>query len=183
MARTHLVIDACGLLNLLATGHEIEIVEALDWHLMIPAMVLDEEVKYLRTPPDKKGLRRQVPVDLGPLRKSGRLKARERDNDWLDDFVACAELLADKDAACAALAGFSGLPLVTDDPKVKSVTRERYAAVRLISTLEFVVEAVGKLGMDEGETAYNLRWRGNFLPPRGDANAGWFEAALRRRDR
>lgn len=173
------VIDACGLLNLLATGHELEIVEALDWHLIIPEKVL-EEVKYLRTPPDKKGLRGQVPVDLGALRGSGRLKARELDHKWIDDFVACAEQLADNDAACAALAGFTGLPLVTDDPKVKRVTRERYASVRLISTLEFVVEAVRKLGLDEGEVAYNLRWRGNFLPPRRDERAGWFEGALKR---
>lgn len=161
MARTRLVIDACGLLNLLATGHEIEIVEALDWHVVIPEQ-----------------LRREAGTFCDPVR----LQVCEMDHNWIDDYVACAEQLVDKDAACAALAGFTGLPLVTDDPKVKRVTRERYAAVRLISTLELVVEAIGKLGLDEREVAYNLRWRGNFLPPRGDANAGWFEGALRRRE-
>jgi predicted nucleic acid-binding protein len=172
------VVDASCLLKLLATRREVEIVRALNWQMISPELALNQ-VQYLRTPPDDDGQRASVAADLGPLVSAGLVTARRLADDWMDAFVECAVELDDADAACVALAATLGAPLVSDDRKLRRIARERRAGLVLIGTLDFLVEAVKALGLDDAASAqivFDLRWQGNFLPRGSETHAAWFNA-------
>lgn len=177
-----MVIDACCLLNLLATRREVEITRALEVSWLIPERA-KSEVAYLRTPPDEEGERHREPVDFLPLEAAGLLTTRTLDESWLDAFVSCAAHLNDEDASCVALAATIGAPLVTDDPKERRVAGELYEGITLRSTLELLHDAANQLELDDAalvRIAFDLRWRGNFLPPRRDVLSQWYKGYLER---
>lgn len=100
----------------------------------------------------------------------------------VDAFVECAAQLRDEDASCVALAGVLGLPLMTDDGKERRVARARFPRIELVSTLSVLHAAAGALRLSQNEllrVAANLRWGGNFAPPRQDPLSSWYGDLLR----
>jgi hypothetical protein len=187
MPRT-VAIDACCMLNLLATGRELELVRACDIALIISAQAHGEAL-FLHTPPDADGARSRQPASTEPLRASGRLQIRSLDTEPLiAAFVACAAQLRDEDASCVALAGVLGLPLMTDDGKQRLIARAQFPRaqfprIALVSTLAVLDEAVRALALPTHELLgliADLRWRGNFAPPRKDPLSPWYAELLRR---
>jgi predicted nucleic acid-binding protein len=178
-----IVIDSCCTLNLLATRREIEIVRALKLHLLDTPQVRGEPLT-LWTPPDADGLRSKEPTSSDPLRQAGYLDTRPLAGDELvDAFVAAATRIKDADASCIALAGVLKLPLMTDDRKERNVALDLFPTIDLISTLDVLADAAKALDWSSQElvkAAHDLRWRGNFAPPRKDPRGTWYEALLRR---
>jgi predicted nucleic acid-binding protein len=175
------VIDACCTLNLLATRRELEIVGGLELHLLDTPQVRGE-VLTLWTPPDAEGQRTKETTSTKPLRDAGHLETRPLDVDALvDAFVAAAARIKDADASCIALAGVLELPLMTDDRKERRIARDLFPAIELVSTLDVLAEAEERLGwssVDLATVARDLRWRGNFAPPRQDPRGAWYESLL-----
>jgi predicted nucleic acid-binding protein len=174
-----LVIDACCTLNLLATRKEIEIAEALHL-LLLDTPQVSAEPLTLWTPPDADGQRTKEPTSTAPLRRAGHLETRPLEGDALvDAFVAAAALIKDTDASCIALAGVLKLPLLTDDRKERRIARELFPAIEIVSTLDVIADAERALrwsAADLVRVAEDLRWRGNFAPPRNDSRSSWYEA-------
>jgi predicted nucleic acid-binding protein len=183
MARRELVIDTCCTLNLLATKRELEIVQALGIRLL-QTLQSSAEIISLSSPPDGEGRRGREPVSTAALQAADLLVIRALDTDALGRaLLLAAERLDETDASCVALAGVLGVPLVTDDRRERRVASELFPAVGLVSTLDLLHDASGVLGWDEDElasVAMNLRWRGNFAPPRQDPRGAWYESLLRR---
>jgi hypothetical protein len=172
----NVVIDACCLLNLFATRHEREILEALDWVTLTTPQARGEAL-YLSSPPDADGVRLRAPVDWSLLQGTNRLEIRPLGDTATDLFVQCAEHLPDGDASCVALAATLAVPLVTDDGKERRIARSVAEHVRQVSTLEFLHAAARLLKWDRGclrQVVLDLRWCGNFLPPRKDRHAQWY---------
>lgn len=174
------VVDACGLLNLLATGREIDLVRAVSWTLIMTEFARGETL-YLDSRPDAAGRRRRAPASTELLEQSGLFTVRMLDDDWIHAFVQCAEQLPDSDASCVALAGTLGYPLLSDDSRISKVASQLYSSLELISTLDLVRNAANALALgrlDLVVLAQNLRWRGNFLPPRGSPHREWYASLL-----
>ncbi len=175
------VIDACVMINLLATSLELELTQAIG-RVWLMNQKAREETLFLDSPPDAEGRRERTVADLSRLEGSGHLKVRPLDADWTDAFVRCAEHLPDADASSVALAGALKLPLATDDPKERRVAEALFPGIQLHSTLELLHDASVALGLPERElkrVASDLRWRGNFLPPKRDAYRDWYHELLR----
>jgi hypothetical protein len=177
------VIDACATLNLLATGREVDIVEALGIALLETDRV-SREVFFLWTAPDEDGVRRKEPASKESLIERGLLEARMLDTDPLiDAFVTCAARIKDTDASCIALAGVLWSPLVTDDAKERKIALDVFPQIELLSTLDLVHDAAARLKWDDAQltdVALALRWRGNFAPPKRDPRGPWFVNLLAR---
>jgi hypothetical protein len=178
-----LVVDACCTLNLLATRRELEIVRALGLHLLDTPQVSGEPMT-LWTPPDADGQRSKEPTSTGPLRRAGCLETRSVDGDaFVDAFVTAAARIKDTDASCIALAGVLKLPLMTDDRKERRIARDLFPSIELVSTLDVLADAELALAWSVADltgVAEDLRWRGNFAPPRHDPRSRWYEALLGR---
>lgn len=177
------VIDACCTLNVLATQREVELVRACDLILLISDKV-HREALFLHSPPDDEGARAKYPASTARLRAEGRMEIRTLDTpDLLDAFVACAAQLRDEDASCVALAGVMGLPLMTDDGKQRRVARSMFPNLELVSTLSVMSDAADAMKLTDEELlriVTDLRWRGNFAPPRRDPCSPWYADLLRR---
>lgn len=180
MAR-NLVIDACCMLNLLATRREIEIASALSLQLLDTTQTCKEPLT-LWTPPDADGQRSKEATSTEGLRRAGHLVTRPFDTEALiDAYVDAAARIKDTDASCIALAGVLKLPLLTDDRKERRVARDLFPAIDLVSTLDILADAGGVLAWSDAElrrVASDLRWRGNFAPPRQDPRSAWYERLL-----
>jgi len=180
-----LVVDACCLLNLLATGREVELAIALG-AVFVSSAQARAETRFLCGPPDPDDEEQRLtktPVNLAPLLDAGRLDVRVLGEDAADALVHCANHLRDADASAVALAATLVVPLVSDDGKVQKVAHKLYPELVVLSTLQLVREAAGRAGIDGEplrELAKNLHERGNFDPPRRDPERVWFEKLLRR---
>lgn len=185
MPQRRLVVDTSSLINLLATGRELEITLGLDWSLTISGHTRKETI-FLSTPPDEEGRRSRVPADLTPLLAFGRLTVQELSDEWLDAFVSCAEHLPDEDASAVALAGHLRLALATDDPKEMKIGKQLFSGLKVVTTLDWLHEAASvRKWTDETSpvVASNLRWRGNFLPPRKHQRREWYLDLLTRAEK
>ena len=178
-----IVIDACCTLNLLATRREDEILAGANLALVMGERAHGEAI-FLSTPPDETGLRARESASTERLLSSDRLSIRALDTGPLiDAFVACAPFLRDADASCVALAAVLALPLATDDAKERRVARSLFPQIEILTTLDILHDALGALALPESEElrlAFDLRWRGNFVPPKNDPLGDWYADLLRR---
>lgn len=177
-----MVADACFLLNLLATRREVRTIEALVLRLVATPQAW-AEVQYLAGPRDERGRPTRLPVDKAALLAAG-LRVVAVPEAAADLLVACAaELRRDGDSTSLALAAHLGLPLATDDRRVREVAGRQVPPVVVVSTLEVVREMGTVLSLSEAELAIvasDLAVHGNFLPPRDDALAAWYRELLAR---
>ncbi len=125
------VIDACCLIDLLASGQAEAILRATGhaWHL--PTSV-QAELQYVRQhDPDNPGGYKNVPADLTPLVNSGILTPCQPDDAQEQArYVHYATLFrSDGDAMCLALAQCRGWLVATDDRKAIKVARQAGLAV------------------------------------------------------
>jgi hypothetical protein len=119
-------IDACCLIDLLASGHAEAILQACGytWHLPVSVQT---EVLYIRRPdPDQAGKLVLVEADLGPFISSGALILCQPDNDQeLDRFTQYAtQFRSDGEAMCVALAESRGWTIATDDRKAIRIAQQ-----------------------------------------------------------
>lgn len=131
-------IDACCLIDLLASGHAAAILQACGyaWHLPV---AVQSEVLYIRQPdPNQVGKLVLVQVDLNPLIKSGTLCLCQPDNDLeKDGFTQYAtQFRSDGEAMCVALAESRDWTIATDDRKAIRVSQR--AGLSVVSCPQIV---------------------------------------------
>jgi hypothetical protein len=132
------VIDACCLIDLLASGQAEAILRATGHAWYLPSSV-QAEVLYVRQhDPDKPGSYRNVPVDLTPLVTSGLLTlCQPADAQEHAMYVQCATLFrSDGEAMCLALAECRGWRVATDDRRAIHVAQK--AGLSVVSCPELV---------------------------------------------
>ncbi len=132
------IIDACCLIDLLASGQAEAILRATghSWHL--PSSV-QAEVQYVRQyDPEKLGSYQNVPVDLTPFVTSGVLTICQPDDAQEQTvYVQSATLFrSDGEAACLAMAKCRGWTVATDDRRAIQIARK--AGVTVVSCPELV---------------------------------------------
>jgi predicted nucleic acid-binding protein len=181
MGSNQLVADACATLNLLATGRAAEILQGNECRMLEPSHVCGQ-IQYLWTMPDENGERSKEPISTEELRALGLLTTVELTADAeRSALIEAAGHIHDCDAACIALAGMQGLPLLTDDGKERRLARMLFPSIELVGTLELIRSAGKTLNWtldDYRRVAMMVRWRANFLPPRDAPEAGWYAGLL-----
>lgn len=172
MPHRRLLVDACVLINLLATDRLAEIAAANGFAVAIVRQVA-EETFFLRQ--DDPGVGR-TPVDLGAHCAAGTIEVIDLNDDELALFVAFAARVDDGEAATLAAAVNRGLPLATDDrgalnlmarehPEVEphrtTVLLRRWAATGASPTV--IVSALGA-----------VERRARFIPGVSDPDEAWW---------
>ncbi len=142
-------IDACCLIDLLATGHMEAILRAagLDWHL---SSAVEGEVQHVRQHDlAQPGQFLKVAVDLLPLKTSGMLQVCAPANQTeLDRFVYyAAKFRSDGEAMCIALAEQRGWAVATDDRKAIRVAQQ--AGLTVVSCPALVKKWADANGPDQ----------------------------------
>jgi predicted nucleic acid-binding protein len=175
------ILDACVLINLLASGEVDRILRAAPRDSLICSAVESESI-YLRTEDLKVPLE---PIDLRPLTASGLLTVCYIEGaQEAELYVDYANALDDGEAMSLAIAISRGFDLATDERKARRLFLESGAdPQRLTSTSELIrrwveAEAVPTDGLKA--VLIQVEKRARYQPPVTDANYHWWFDAIQR---
>jgi len=173
------MLDACVLINLLASGRGLEILTASEHKFGICTVVSSESI-YLRAP-DASAPPEEVKLD--PFVKSKCLTIYALSGDAEQTlYVDYAADLDDGEAMTLALAFSRGFSMATDDRKARRIFLEEIGdATRLLSTAQILRAWSQKASLTAKELKkllLEVSQRGRFSPHSGDPNFSWWSKAV-----
>lgn len=177
--RKHLIIDACVLLNLIATGMLEQILEIAAQKSLICVLVQKESL-FLRseTEPNE-----TVPVKLEPLIDAGVLTVCDFEND--DErqlFVNLALKLDDGEAMTLAIALSRNYDVATDDKKARRVfTEQVHNNQSMTSTSQLIRDCAEEKNVNLAKLKQILQQvelKARFQPPKSDVNFQWWNGII-----
>jgi predicted nucleic acid-binding protein len=174
------IIDACVLINLLATGELKNILDSVGRDSLICAVVQKESI-YLKTndPNSPKEL-----IDLTPFLNDRTISVCEiqgHDEELL--YVDLASVLDDGEAMTLAIAINRKLFVVTDERKARRLFLEQTADPKyLISTSDIIRHWARNKRISASklrDVLRNVEARASYRPPQIDRNQKWWLDAVR----
>lgn len=179
------VLDACCVINLLASGEAEAILTAPPFRFGVVGLVAEREILHIRSSPgdeDPAAPAEEAEITLEPLVQAGIVEILSPASpEEVATFVELALSLDDGEALSASLAMHRRALLVTDDLKALKVIAAVDPGVTLRRTsflLKTWFEASAP-GVERLRGALiNVRQRGNFLPPRDDPEWQWWMTHL-----
>jgi hypothetical protein len=175
-AERPVALDACVLLNLVASGQPLdEFAAAADVRFVVVPQA-EREVEWL-DPEDPEDPREAI--DLEPSVQRGELQRVALADAELPRFVALARELDDGEAATLAVAEARGFAVATDDRKARRILTTLDPQPPVTSTAAIVRAWARERGDAEVRECLRLiQRRASFLPPRNDPDGGWWKAML-----
>ena len=147
-----LILDACCLLNLYATGRLREFATALPYQLAVADYVFEREALYVWLPDSTSGSTERTRIDASTLVAEGLITVVRLDHPEEEAlFVDLAVSVDDGEAVTGALALCRGYLVATDDRKARRILSERGQGVGLVSTLELVKSWAEAASVDASE--------------------------------
>jgi predicted nucleic acid-binding protein len=177
--RDSLVLDACVLLNLLATGVIHEILTLAASRVLVCDLVRDESF-YLKS---DDGSDEQVLIDLQPHFDQGTIHPCLLENDLENqNFVDLAAQLDDGEAMSIAIALSRNIFLATDDKKARRIFQENTTNINtLLSTSDLVrewAEANELLVLEVKAILIRIETIARYFPPNSDRNYAWWNDVM-----
>ncbi len=168
------VVDACVLINLEATGQFDAIVRILGLDLLIPEPAR-AEVGNLRDEVD--GVVQVVPIQLEPHIRLGTLTETRLKPEELSTYVELALDLGDGEASCIAVAANRGLAIATDDRKARRISTERGLGepLRTAGIIRSYCDGVESEPLLVRSILHAVQQRASFVPPRSDPDHEWWQ--------
>ena len=174
---SHLLLDACCLLNIFASGRGIDILKALPVQRVVTQIVCDDELKTLQS------------LDAGKNEGAEQFQLALSQG-WLtvvdfeteveaESFVNyIAENLDDGEAATCAIAFQRNWAIATDDKKAISFTKREAPNIQVISTLELVKYWADEVNPDLNDlrlAIQAIRVKGKYIPPKRHPLYTWWK--------
>jgi hypothetical protein len=172
------ILDACVLINLLASGETEGILRAAARDSLICTVVADESI-YLRPDDPKTPLE---PIDLTSLINSGLLTVCHLEgDDEAELYVDYSGALDDGEAMSLAISLSRGFVLATDERKARRLFLEAVGdQTLLVSTSELVRQWAEKEGIAAERlkaVLLEIEKRARYRPPVADDNHDWWLGA------
>ncbi|MBS0260869.1 MAG: hypothetical protein JSS02_02845 [Planctomycetes bacterium] len=171
------ILDACGTLNLVASGQFTSILSVLrhDWY--IPVAVEQETQTYRQPDPEDPEQLVKVPIDLAPAISQGLLKrcACETDEETALYVQLAARIGDDGESMGLAIARCRGWAVLTDDKKARRIATE--LGVEVLGTAEILrawVETVHPLAAELALVLQAIERFANYRPKPGTPLADWW---------
>jgi predicted nucleic acid-binding protein len=177
--KNYLIIDACVLLNLIATGIMQEILSVIAQNSMICVLVKDESL-YLRKEDD---INENESVNIDELINQGVIQICDCETaEEQELFVNLAASLDDGEAMSLAIALSRNWQLATDDKKARRIFKENNLNNDfLISTTDLIkVWAESENISDDiiKSILLKVERKASFRPPKSDINLLWWNYIL-----
>ncbi|MBX3277614.1 MAG: hypothetical protein KF868_06375 [Acidobacteria bacterium] len=175
-----LIIDACVLINLLASG-EIKAILKVAAKQSLLCSVVEKESIFLRADDPQDGLES---VDLKPLIEDGVLTICDLDTPEEEQlYVNYASVLDDGEAMSLAIALARGWRLATDERKARRLFLEAANNSHLLTTTSALVRdwsELKKIARKRLKTIlFQIESRARYRPSTWDANHQWWIDACR----
>ncbi len=176
------ILDACGALNLYASGRFVPILAALSHDWFIPAAVERESQQYRQPDPADPEKLIVTPLHLAPAIRAGVLSRCDCEGrEEAELYVQLAASIGDDGESMGlAIAKVRGWSLLTDDKKARRIACELGVAVLATPGVMRQWAELVKPGADElSETLEAIERFANYRPGRGAEHYDWWAASVR----
>ena len=175
------ILDACGVVNLYASGQFAPILAALPNHWYLPAAVERESQTYRQPDPADPGKLIVLPIDLLPAFNAGILTRCDCESDEETElYVKLASQIGDDGESMGlAIAKCRGWSVLTDDKKARRIAKEMEVAV--LATTEVMKqwsEIVKPRAAELSAVLEAIERFANYRPARGAENYEWWLASI-----
>lgn len=177
---SHLVIDACCVLNFCASGNFIAILQAIPAQVVVSEVVKEKELKTLQSleGDDNEGV-----IQFETAIKQGLLLVVDFESESEEEkFVNYAfELRDDGESATCAIAISRGWGMATDDKKAIAFFQQEAPHLQILSTLEIVKHWSEEANLDPAAVGIALkaiRVKGRYIPHRNHPLLSWWETII-----
>lgn len=176
------ILDACGTLNLYASGRFVSILTAFEHEWYVPAAVEREAQHYRQPDPADPDTLISEPIDLMPAIDGGVLRRCDCEGDEeLTLYVQLAARIGDDGESMGlAIAKCRGWSVLTDDKKARRIAGE--LGVPVLSTPE-VLKRWASIASPAAEELVqvleSIERFGNYRPGRATVDYEWWVASIR----
>ncbi len=177
---SHVVLDACCVLNFCASGHLIEIIQSIPAQVVVTEVVRERELLTLQRLTDENN------EDVNQFETAiakGLLSVvdfeSEQEEETFVNYVF--ELGDDGESATCAIAVHRGWAIATDDKKAISFFQREAPHLQLLSTLEVVKhwsEARAVSSTTLRSVLIAIRTKGRYIPQRNHPLLSWWEDVM-----
>jgi hypothetical protein len=179
ISHSHLVLDACCVLNFCASGQLLDILPAISAEVVVTTVVQERELKTLQRLQDEDNegaIQFEIAITQGLLTVVDFESEEEAES-----FVNYAAILGDDgESATCAIAIHRGWAIATDDKKAIAFVQQRASYLQILSTPEIIKHWSEEANIDSstlGAVLNAIRSKGRYLPPRSHPLRSWWDFA------
>ncbi len=175
------ILDACGILNLYASGQFESILTSIPNEWYVPLAVERESQHYRQPDPTDHEKLIKVPIDLLPTINGGLLSRCNCEGDEETDLYIqlAARIGDDGESMGLAIAKCRGWSVLTDDKKARRIAQELGVVVINTTTIIRQWAESTQLGVADLAVALAAINRyANYKPGRGTENFDWWVRSI-----
>lgn len=180
IVHSHLVLDACCLLNFAASGNLLSILEALPVQLVVTQVVQERELITLQQFREAKN---DAVSQFEEAISKGVILVVDFETEAEEElFVNCVSaLLDDGEAATCAISFQRGWAIATDDKRAISFIKQEAPHLQLLSTLDIIKLWSEQVSLDLitlRNVLHAIKVDGHYIPHKSHPLRPWWESAL-----
>jgi hypothetical protein len=174
-----IMLDACCVLNLYASGYMDAILQALSTSVAVAAYIKEKEALRILCEPDGTSVRKYEQIDLQPFIDQGLLVIVSPDNEAEDTtYVNFAVDLDDGEAVTGAIAFHRHWSVASDDRKAIAFFGRNVPHVQIVTTpeiLQFWVSTANPHPDIVSHALRNISIRARYEPDKGHTLYDWWQ--------
>jgi predicted nucleic acid-binding protein len=178
IVHSHLLLDACCVLNFCASGQLLAILKSIPVQVAVTQIVRDKELKTLQHLEDEEN--DSATQFEAAIAQNLLIIVDFESEEEAESFVNYAANLDDGESATGALAFHREWAMATDDKRAISFFRKETPQIQILSTLEIVKHWSEEAGVDSQtlRDALNLiRVKARYMPHKSHPLLSWWETA------
>ena len=181
IGHSHIVLDACCILNFCASGHFIAILKSIPVEVVVTQVVREKELITLQR---LKNEENDSVIQFETAITQGLLSVVDFESELEEEtFVNYAfELGDDGESATCAIAFHRGWAIATDDKKAISFSQKEAPHLQVLSTLEIIKNWSEQTNLTSTELCNILgaiRTKGRYTPHRNHPLLNWWENLMK----
>lgn len=177
ISHSHVVLDACCVLNFCASRHFIAILKSIPAQVVVTEVVTEKELITLQRLKDEEN---EGATQFETAITQGLISVVDFESESEEEaFVNYAfELGDDGESATCAIAIHRGWAIATDDKKAIVFSQKEAPHLQVISTLEIIQNWAEEANLASPELRAVLtaiKIKGRYIPPRNHPLLSWWE--------
>ncbi len=184
ISSSYLLLDACCIINFLASGHLLEILKVIPAQVAVTQVVLEEELQILERLKDEgneSAIQFQIAIDRDIVKIVDYDFDSDAETETFLNYLA--NNLGDGEAATFAIAFQRKWALATDDKKAISFMQQQASYIQIFSTPEIIKywSEAAKVNFSKLSEALNaVEKNGSYSPPKSHPLRSWWKNHLAR---
>ncbi|TAF09878.1 MAG: hypothetical protein EAZ77_04310 [Nostocales cyanobacterium] len=178
ITHSHIILDACCVLNLCASGHFLAILKSLPAEIVVTTVVQERELNTLQQLQEEEN---DAVLEFEAAIQQGLLKVVDFESEAEEEsFVNYAAILDDGESATCAIAVHRKWAVATDDKRAISFIKKEAPNIQILSTSEIIKHWSEKESIDSSVLSNVLnaiRIKGHYVPGKNDPLRSWWQNA------